>query len=100
MERQFLSERSRVDENAAVLCRAVSHRRDQLYVLPDAEREARRRMGGAHAVAVQADAESAAADHARQQIEKCRWARQRVLPGGGDARAEAGRAHLSAAAEP
>ena len=44
--------------------------RDQLHVLPDAEREAGRRLGGADAVALQADAEGAAADHPRQPAER------------------------------
>jgi uncharacterized protein YecE (DUF72 family) len=51
MERQLLSVGSRGGEDAAVLRRAVSDGRDQLHVLPHADREARRRLGGADAVA-------------------------------------------------
>src|SRR2546430_3240443 len=59
VEGEFLSRRSRGGEDAAVLRRAFFDRRDQLHVLPDADGEARRRMGRADAVAVSADAESA-----------------------------------------
>ena len=41
----FYPEKSRRGEDAAVLRGAVSDRRDQLHVLPDAEREAGRRAG-------------------------------------------------------
>src|SRR5215211_853893 len=41
MEGELLSRGSRGGEDAAVLCGAVFHRRDQLHVLPDAEREDR-----------------------------------------------------------
>src|SRR5476649_1857470 len=100
MERELLSRRSRGEEDAAVLRRAVSHRRDQLHVLPDAERGDCRRLGGADAVALQAHAEGAAPHHARQPAEKRRGVRRRVLPGGLDARRQARRAAVSAAAEP
>ncbi len=45
MEGQLLSAGSARGEDAAVLCRPVSDRRDQLHVLPDAERKAGRRLG-------------------------------------------------------
>ena len=57
-------------------------------------------LGGADAVAVQADAEGAAADHARQPAEELRRAASRVLPGRRHARRQARRAAVSAAAEP
>src|ERR1700682_5349560 len=69
VEGQLLSRRPVRREDAAVLRRAFSHRRDQLHLLPDAEREAGGRMGGADAVALQVDAEGAAAHHARQPVE-------------------------------
>src|SRR4051812_5413738 len=52
MEGQLLSGRSVRRQDAAVLCRAISDRRDQLHVLPDAERENRVGLGGADAVAL------------------------------------------------
>src|SRR6185295_2634552 len=79
---------------------ALSDGRDQLHVLPHADREARARMGRADAVAVQADAESAAPDHARQPVEELGAARRELLPGGGVARRQARRAVVPAAAEP
>src|SRR5919198_4480739 len=99
MERQLLSGRFVRGEDAAVLRRPVSYGRDQLHVLPDAEREARRRLGGADAVAVQAHAESAAAHYARQSVEERGLARHWVLPGGGNARRQTGRAAVSAPAK-
>src|SRR4051812_17157263 len=100
MEGQLLSRRPRDGEDAAVLRRAVSDRRDQLHLLPHAERKDRVRLGGADPVAVQTDAEGAAADHARQPVEERRRIRRRLLPGGGDARRQARRAAVPAAAEP
>src|SRR5580765_5461145 len=44
MEGQLLSGRPRGGEDAAVLRGAISHRRDQLHVLSDAEREDRVRL--------------------------------------------------------
>src|SRR5207237_677705 len=100
VEGQLLSARSPGGEDAALLRRALSDGRDQLHVLPDAERDARRRMGGADAGALQAHAEGAAPDHARQPAEERRRARRHVLPGGRHARRQARRASLPAAAEP
>src|SRR5882724_11273755 len=100
VEGELLSGRPRDGEDAALLRRALSHRRDQLHLLPDAEREDRVRMGGADAVAVQADAEGAAAHHPRQPAETGGRARAGVLPGRGHARRQAGRAAVPAAAEP
>ena len=65
-------------EDAAVLRGALSDRRDQLHVLPDAEREAGGRVGGADAVALQADAQGAAPHHARQPAEELRRSGQRA----------------------
>src|SRR5262249_12228995 len=98
MERQLLSQRSLGREDAAVLCRAVPHGRDQLHVLPDAEREAGGRVGRADAVAVQTHAEGASADHARQATEAGRRSRRRFLRGRRHAGRQARRAALSAAA--
>src|SRR5262245_47525372 len=99
MEREFLSVETPGGENAAVLCRAISHGRDQLHVLPDAEREAAGGLGSADAVALQADVEGAPPHHPRQPAEKLRRARQWLLPRRGVARRQARRAALSAAAE-
>src|SRR5262249_37631790 len=60
MEGKLLPAGSSSREDAAVLRGAVSDGRDQLHLLPHAERKARQRMGGANPVAVQADAEGAA----------------------------------------
>ena len=57
------------------------------------------RVGGPDAVALQADAEGAAADHARQPAEELRRARRRVLPGAGTLGRQAGRPAVSAAAQ-
>ena len=74
MEGQLLSDGPAAGEDAAVLRGALSDRRDQLHVLSDADGEARRRVGGADAVALQADAQGAAAHHARQPAEELRSA--------------------------
>src|SRR6185295_17735079 len=86
VEGEFLSRRSRGEEDAAVLRGAFSDRRDQLHVLPDADREARRLVGGAGAVAVPLYAESAATHHARQPAEGRRRFDRAFLRGGGNAR--------------
>ena len=100
MEGQLLSGRSsRRRRCCRILRGAVSDRRDQLHVLSDADREARRRVGGADAVALQAHAEGAAPDHARQPLEGLRPAGRVVLPGGGHARREARGAAVSASAQ-
>src|SRR5262245_33640072 len=82
VEGELLSVRSSRGEDAAVLRGAFSDGRDQLHVLPHAEREAGLGLGGADAVAVQADAQGVATDHARQPAEEHRIARGRVLSGG------------------
>src|SRR5438093_9394569 len=98
MEGQLLSGGSSNSEDAAVLRGSISDRRDQLHVLPDAEREIGRRLGGADAVAVQAHAEGAAAHHARQPPEELRRSGQRVLSRGRNARRQTWRAVVSVAA--
>src|SRR5262245_3020070 len=57
VERQLLSTGSASSEDAAVLRGSVPNRRDQLYVLSDAEREAREWLGGSNSVAIQTHAE-------------------------------------------
>ena len=82
-----------------VLRGAVSDRRDQLHVLPRAEREDSPGVGRGDAGTVQADAEGAEADHARRAAARLRRSRAPVPRDGGDPRAEARRAAVSAAAE-
>src|SRR5205814_1006816 len=76
MEGQLLPLRSTCGQDAALLRGAVSHRRDQLHVLPHAQREAGRRLGRADAVALQADLEGPSTNHARQPAEELRRAGQ------------------------
>src|SRR5581483_8845937 len=99
MEGKLLSVRFAGGEDAAVLRGAVSDGRDQLHVLPYADREARARLGRADAVAVQTDAESAAAHHTRQPAQGFGGAHRELLSGGGIARRQARRAAVPAAAE-
>src|SRR6266851_1295619 len=74
VEGQLLSGGSSRGEDAWVLRRPLSDGRDQLHVLPDADREASGRMGRANAVPLQADAQGAAAHHAWQPIEELQGA--------------------------
>src|SRR2546428_4058612 len=99
MEGQLLSEGSAAGEDAAVLRGALSDGRNQLHVLSHADGEARRRMGGADAVALSADAQGPTAHHARQPAEELRTAPDHVLWRGRRARREARRAPVSAAPE-
>src|SRR4029453_16304431 len=100
VEGELLSRRSRDGEDAAVLFGAVSNRENQLHLLPDAQREARERVGRADAVAVQADAQGTPTDYARQPIEELRRLGPRVLQCGRHTGRQARGAALSAAAEP
>src|SRR5215510_6130784 len=66
MEGQLLSRHAAGGEDAAVLRGTVFHGRDQLHVLPRAQREDPRRLEQGDAGALQADVEGAQADHARR----------------------------------
>src|SRR5205823_6389111 len=98
VEGQLLSCELAAIQDACVLRFAVSNRRDQLHLLSNAHREARWRMGGRHSVAVQTDAQGAAADYARQSPEKLRSASDGLLRGRWLSRREAWRAPFSAPA--
>src|SRR5581483_10954291 len=72
MEGEFLSGESPRGEDASVLRRALFDGRDQLHLLPDAEREARGRLVRRDAVPLQADTQGAASDHPRQPSARLR----------------------------
>src|SRR5882672_4340547 len=100
MERDLLSRDAFGGEDAAVLRGAVSDGRDQLHVLPRAEREDSRRVEQGDARALQADVEGTEADHARCAAARLRGPREAISGDGSDARSETGGPAVSAPAEP
>ena len=99
MEGQLLSSDAAVREDAAVLRRAVPDGRDQLHVLPRAEREDSRRLEQGDPRHIQADAEGAEAHHARSAAERLRGAGAAVLRDRGHAWPEDGRAAVPASSQ-
>ena len=99
MEGHVLSADAARGEDAAVLRRTVSDRRDQLHVLPCAQREDPRWVEQGDAGSVQADAQGAAPDHTRCAAARLRGPRPSVPRNGVDARSEARCAAVSASAD-
>src|SRR5436190_20953245 len=100
MEGELLSRDAPGEKDAAVLRGAFSDRRDQLHILSRAQRTDSRRLEPGDTRAIQAHAEGTQANHARQATARLRGAGPPVSRDSRDARAEAGRAAVSAAAKP